>query len=1193
MMTISNTSLPPSGSSTEPKIGKRPFYRFFISWTDEHGHLKEFPAVSMIDTGSTSFAVSTKWAAIFKPPSIKRLRSQRVNDVAGKAVEGAGSAYTPRIKISFGNHQSSEQFEIMPLAEGTDCIVPDWYLEEHKPEGFFDGCMRFSRCPDSCFTPKSDDWSITYDRTLLSLPKEDVHTIGALTRPSAHLQDVLPERYHKYHILFETETSERLPSHKKYDHAINLQDGTQPKWGPIYKLSREELEELRKYLDKMLAEGKIRVSDSAAGAPILFVPKPNGRGLRLCVDYRDLNKITVKDRTPLPLMDTLQELTRSARWFTKIDLKAGYNLIRIRKGDEWKTAFRTQFGHYEYLVMPFGLTNAPATFQRMMNEILREFLGLGVVCYIDDILIYSETEEQHERLVAKVLQKLIDEGLAAEINKCEFHSQKVEFLGYIISGDGVEMSKERSQTIQDWKPPKSVKDVQVFMGFCNFYRRFIRNFSGICKPITDTLKGDPKKFKWGPEQNTAFARLKTLFHSDNTPIMRHFDPEKPAILETDSSDFAISGVLSQHYDGRLYPCAFMSKKLNSAELNYEIYDKEMLAIVRSFQEWRHYLQGSIHPTTVYTDHKNLEYFTTTKNLNRRQARWAEILSSYDFCIIYRKGSSNGKADALSRRPEYRPREGGTDASEPEPLLRKHQWIEVGGIEKVRFSENFLDEIKRLGTQDARYTEIKTRLENNETNQMDPHFTLENDSETVYWKHRLFVPDAGNLRKRVLENDHDSKIAGHYGQAKTMELVSRNFFWPGMEASIKEYVRNCDHCQRDKASRHKRYGLLHPIELPVSPWDCIQMDFITDLPESLGCSLIWVVIDKFTKMAHFTPIPNRKARTVAQYFVKEIWRLHGIPSEIISDRDSAFTSGFWMEVCEVLGIKRKMSTAFRPSTDGQTERTNQMIEAYLRTFCNYEQNDWAELLPLCEFAYNNSHATATEFSPFYANYGFHPRSNWPTEYSPKNPGSKLYTHWLTTVHDAVKSNLEETRKRMATYYDQHRQPSPAFKEGDYVMLNGKNIKTKRNCRKLDHKNYGPFQILKVNPNGLSVKLELPQRWRIHPTFHVSLLEPYHGDPSVAAPESAEVEPEEQEYTPEALISCGPDNDNPSQHVFLIKWEGFDHEQNTWEPFDHLWPHRRDLLQKFYSEHPHIKPDPRFRTGKRPAESEPRRSKRRKS
>jgi len=419
-------------------------------------------------------------------------------------------------------------------------------------------------------------------------------------------------------------------------------------------MSQYQLNTLKTYLDEMLVQGKITHSQSPAGAPILFVPKPDGL-LRLCVDYRQLNKLTILDKYPLPLMSELRDRVASATIFTKLDLKDGYHLIRIKKGDEWKTAFRTRYGQYEYKVMPFGLVNAPATFQRMMNKILREFLDQGVVVYLDDILIYSKTHAEHVAMVKKVLSRLMEHQLAVSIKKSEFHVKAVEFLGYIVATDGVTMSTWKVDSIRKWKGPRSVKEVQIFLGFANFYRRFIANFSKICKPITETLKGDKQKFSWGREQNMAFEKLKQRFTT--APILAHFYLERETVIETDASDFALRSILSQFQDKRLHPVAFHSRKLNSAERNYEIHDKELLAILEAFKEWKHYLYGADKPITVYTDHQNLPHFLTTKKWNQRQIRWAQLLASFNFKIIYRPGSRSGKPDALSRRPEYRPEEG--------------------------------------------------------------------------------------------------------------------------------------------------------------------------------------------------------------------------------------------------------------------------------------------------------------------------------------------------------------------------------------------------------------------------------------------------------------------------------------------------------------------------------------------------------
>jgi len=355
-----------------------------------------------------------------------------------------------------------------------------------------------------------------------------------------------------------------LAPRRTFDHAINLKEGAEPPWGPIYPMSAYPLNELDKYLKKMLVEGKIADSESPYSAPILFVPKSDG-SLRLWVDYRNLNKLTILNKYPLPLMDKLQDCVAGAKVFTKLNLNDEYHLIRMRNGDVHKTAFRTRYGQYDYMVMPFGLVNAPATFQTMMNKILREFLDHGVVVYRDDILIYSENVKDHLKLVQQVLTQLEQHDLAVLLNKLVFHQEEVEFLGYIVKSSGVTMSYSKVKTVQNCAHPRSVKEVQIYIRFANFYRRFIKDFSKVCKRITERLKGNPKDFHWGREQVEAFEELKQKFTT--APILSHFYPERRTVVETDASDFTLGCVLSQYQDRRLHPRAIHSRKLNSAERN--------------------------------------------------------------------------------------------------------------------------------------------------------------------------------------------------------------------------------------------------------------------------------------------------------------------------------------------------------------------------------------------------------------------------------------------------------------------------------------------------------------------------------------------------------------------------------------------------------------------------------------------------
>ena len=442
--------------------------------------------------------------------------------------------------------------------------------------------------------------------------------------------------------------------HRPHDHDIRLLEGKSPPFGPLYAMSREELSVLKDWIAENLRKGFIRPSSSPYASPVLFVEKPGG-GLRFCVDYRALNAISVKDRYPLPLTkETLNQLA-GMKYFTKVDIISAFNNLRIKAGQELLTAFRTRLGLFESLIMPFGLSGAPATFQRYINHTLGEYQDLFCTAYLDDILIYSRTRAERTRHVQMVLEKLREARLYAKLEKCEFSVSETKFLGVIIGRDGMRMDPDKVQTIVEWDTPSCVNDVQGFIGFGNFYRRFIRDFSKIIAPLVHLTKKNVP-FSWTPACQQSFERLKHAFVT--APILKAFDWTKEVILETDASDYVSAGVMSQYGDdGVLYPVAFFSKKHSVTECNYEIYDKELLAIVRCFEEWRPELEGAPSPVKVITDHRNLEYFMTTKLLNRRQARWSEFLSRFNFKIVFRPGRHGTKPDSLTRRSADLPKEG--------------------------------------------------------------------------------------------------------------------------------------------------------------------------------------------------------------------------------------------------------------------------------------------------------------------------------------------------------------------------------------------------------------------------------------------------------------------------------------------------------------------------------------------------------
>jgi hypothetical protein len=830
----------------------------------------------------------------------------------------------------------------------------------------------------------------------------------------------LPKEFSDYVDVFCKVSADKLPEHTEYDHTIPLEPGTKPPFGTIYPLSAVELKALDEYLEDNLAKGFIRHSSSPAGAPILFVKKSDG-SLRLCVDYRGLNKITVKNRYPLPLIQENLDRLQAAKFFSKIDLRGAYNLIRIAAGEEWKTAFRTRYGLFEYLVMPVGLTNAPASFQQLMNEVLREFLDIFVIVYLDDILIYSKTREDHIHHIKEVLEKLRKHRLWAKAEKCRFFQTSVDFLGYIVFQDGVSMDSAKVKTILEWKPPRNVKDVQVFLVFANFYRKFIKGYSKITEPLTRLLRKD-NKFLWSEKTQIAFDTLKTAFTS--APILTHFNPQRPIVLETDASDYALAGILS-HSDshGNLQPIAFYSRKFNDAELNYEIYDKELLYA---------YCEGSLQKITIYSDHRNLEYFSTSKVLTRRQARWMEFLSHIDFNIVYRKGTLMGKPDALTRRSEL---QGGSRASEAAPkALLGAENFKIPHSE-IRLPPNSFDlapinakvlppdlpytnlafRIPEAQRKDPMLNKIRTLLTNidipftSEELELTKGYALSEDDLLLH-NNRICIPDQHDIKIEILQQCHDTSLSGQLGQAKTYALVARHYHWPGMRAFINTYVQGCHTCQRNKTHRHQPVGLLQPLPIPSGPWRSISIDAIVKLPVSDNYDSIMVIVCRLTKMAHFLPFKEEgfTSEHLAILF-NFIFRLHGIPQDIVSDRGPVFTSKFWRAFCSGLGIKLNFSTAYHPQSDGQTERVNQVLEQYLRMFVNYQQDDWSQLLHKAEFTYNNSEHTSTKMTPFYANYGYHPLDPSTPVIPTGNPSAQIRLEHLVKVRATLAENIKHAEK----------------------------------------------------------------------------------------------------------------------------------------------------------------------------------------
>jgi hypothetical protein len=730
-------------------------------------------------------------------------------------------------------------------------------------------------------------------------------------------------------------------------------------------MSPAEQVELDKWLEENLAKGYLRPSKSPMASPVFFIKKKDGK-LRLVQDYRRLNKITIKNRYPLPLAADIVNRLTGAQYFTKFDVRWGYHNIRIKSGDEWKAAIITNRKEVEPTVMGFGMTNSPATFQSLMNSAFADLIAIGVVAvYMDDILIYTRTLVEHRKTVREVLQRLQDHDLYLKPEKCEFEKQEVEYLGMIICPGEVCMDPGKVSAVRDWPTPTTLRDVRAFIGFSNFYRRFIKDFSSIARPLHDLTKKDVP-WQWHAEQQHAFDTLKEKFCQE--PILKVYDPNLETRVEVDASGYATGGILSQKYpDGLWHPIAYRSSSMSKEERNYEIYDREMLGCIRALKDWRHYLEGI--SFEIITDHKNIEWWASMRDLNRRQARWTLYLSRFSFKITYRKGELM-QADALSRfsTDQVSDKEDNCQVQ----VLKPEHFIRAAKAHFVPEVDSLGDRIRWASLREAEVIEGLKSIDKTAPKALTNGTVMwEEDDGFVYYKGRLYIPNDRKLRQDVVKSCHDAILAGHPGKNGTIELVSRYYWWPRMAGFISAYVEGCDRCQRYRKDLHPK-ALIQPQEVPEGPWQTIGIDLIGPLPVSRGKDAILNIVDHYTKQIHLFPVTTQlTADGVASIYFEQVFPLHGIPKKIISDRGPQFAARSMRALYKRLGIDAGLTTAYHPQANGQVERKNQEVEIYLKLFTGKRQDDWANLLPTAEFVINSRLNSATGHTPFELLYGYTP------------------------------------------------------------------------------------------------------------------------------------------------------------------------------------------------------------------------------
>ncbi|GJY28090.1 putative reverse transcriptase domain-containing protein [Tanacetum coccineum] len=801
----------------------------------------------------------------------------------------------------------------------------------------------------------------------------------------------------------------------------------------------------------------------------------------MCIDYRELNKLTVKNRYPLPRIDDLFDQLQGSSIYSKIDLRSGYHQLRVRDQDIPKTAFRTRYGHYEFQVMPFGLTNAPAVFMDLMNRVCKPYLDKFVIVFIDDILIYSKDEREHEEHLKVILELLKKEKLYAKFSKCEF-----------------------------WIPKVLLVTIKVQEGF-----------SKIAKSMTKlTQKGI--KFDWGEKEENAFQLIKQKLCS--APILALPEGSEDFVVYCDASHKGLGAVLMQRekviaYASRqlkvheknytthdlelgsvvfalkiwrhyLYGTrctrekviAYASRQLKVHEKNYTTHDLELGSVVFALKIWRHYLYGT--RCTVFTDHKSLQHILDQKELNMRQRRWLELLSDYDCDIRYHPGKANVVADALSHKERT------------EPLRVRALVMTIG----LNLPKRILEaQIEALKTENLVNEDVGGIIRKD-----IPKERLEPRADGTLCLHgRSWLPCYGDLRSVIMHESHKSKYSIHPGSEKMYQDMKKLYWWPNMKADIATYVSKCLTCARVKAEHQRPSGLLVQPAIPEWKWDNITMDFITKLPRSSqGFDTIWVIVDRLTKSAHFLPIrENDPLDKLARLYLNRIVARHGIPASIICDRDGRFTSNFWKSFQKALGTDISMSTAYHPETDGQSERTIQTLEDMLRACVIDFGKGWVKHLPLAEFSYNNSYHASIKAAPYEALYGRKCRSPvcWAEVGEAQLTGPELIQETTEKIV-LIKQRMQAAQDRQKSYADRKRKPME-YEVGDRVMLKvspWKGVVRFGKRGKLNPRYVRPFKVL-AKVGKVAYKLELPQELsRVHHTFHVSNLKKCYADEPLVMP-----------------------------------------------------------------------------------------------